>query len=185
LNFTFIEYGGSNLVHYLFEDNTDPVALNDGIKAYFVNTKIFLIADSDFNKNKKHQFYKKLEHKRFQYIETEYPEIENLIPPKVLNGFLQERLNIPATIADQITSYSYKTTKLGKFLSEHFVKHQITRKVKAKTGGTLKSDYKAMLAEYVVNEVQNNRISWDDLKSNDVIADLIPKLYNFIETHNK
>ena len=32
LNYTFIEYGGNNLVHYLFEDNNDPAAIDAGIK---------------------------------------------------------------------------------------------------------------------------------------------------------
>jgi hypothetical protein len=184
LNYTFIEYGGNNLVHYLFEDNTDPAAIDAGIKAYFINNKIFLLSDKDFDKDEKHQFYKKLATKNFQYMHTQHAEIENLLPPEILAAFLTDKLNVPADIAKEITKYSYKSTRLGKFLTGQFTKHQINRKVAA-ASGTLTTGYKSMLAEYVLNGVQSGKITWVDFKSNMVIDEITTNLYNFIEKHNR
>src|ERR1700744_5342961 len=99
LNYTFIEYGGSNLKHYLFDERDDYASLNEGINAYFVNNKIFLISDEDFTKNKKHQYYESLKKANFHYEHTLYPEIENLIPAKVLAAFLLDKLKISEAAA--------------------------------------------------------------------------------------
>jgi predicted ATPase len=185
LNYSFIEYGGSNLRHYLFDENADQSAINDGIKAYFVSNKIFLLSDKDFTKDKKHQFYETLNKKNFQYEHTRYPEIENLVPPQILCAFLIERLNVPQVKAKEIINKSYKKIKLGRFLTEQFSKHSINRKIAAKTGGALSPPYKLMLAEYVLNQIAAGKFGWEDIKVNDAISEIIPKLYQFIYIHNK
>jgi predicted ATPase len=185
LNYTFIEYSGSNLKHYLFEETGDDTGLNEGINAYFVNNKIFLISDEDFTKNKKHQYYESLKKANFHYEHTLYPEIENLIPAKVLTAFLIDKFKISETAAGAIAGASYRKTKLGKFLTEQFKKHDIKRNVAAPKGGTLNPRYKLLLAEYVLNQSITGKFGWDDFELNEVIADIIPKLYQFILTHNK
>ncbi|WP_439695392.1 AAA family ATPase [Mucilaginibacter sp. AW1-7] len=186
LNYTFIEYGGSNLTHYLFGDTTAAPAMDEGIRAYFTSNKIFLISDTDANKNKKHQYYKKLEKARtFVYHETEYPEIENLLPPAVLAMFLKDRLSIDPVISDKICKNSYAKTKLGKFLSREFAKHQVNRKVEAKTGGTLTTGYKNMLAAFLIAGVRDKTITWEMLSVNPVVQAITTDLYRFISLHNQ
>jgi hypothetical protein len=74
---------------------------------------------------------------------------------------------------------------LGKFLATQFSKHGITRKIEAKYGGTLRSDYKSQLADYVINSVQNGNITWQDLSTNEIVADIITRMYQFIKVNNK
>lgn len=107
------------------------------------------------------------------------------MPPAILSAFLVQKLKVPGDLATQITELSYKRTKLGNFLTPHFEKHGIKAKVAAKTGGTLASHYKIMLAEFVFNQMALGKFGWDDLKNNEVIADILPKLYQFIKLHNK
>lgn len=160
------------------------IAIEAGIKAYFINNKIFLLSDKDLDKDQKHQFYKKLSAKNFQYLHTQHPEIENLLPPEILKAFLIDKFNLPEQPVGKITKYSYKSARLGKFLMDQFKKHQIARKVAAPSG-TLTPGYKFMLAEYVLNGVKNGTITWSHLKTNIVIEEITTKLYSFIEQDNK
>lgn len=186
LNYTFIEYGGSNLKHYLFDEYGEQETLNDGIKAYFVNNKIFLLSDKDFTKDKKHRFYETLNKKNFQYEHTRYPEVENLIPPKILCDFLIQKLKVSESKASEIVAAPYKKIRLGKFLTGQFGNHGIhNKKVTNSKGGTLTPYYKLLLAEFTLNQIITGKINWDELKENEVIADIIPKLHNFICLHNK
>jgi len=185
LNYTFIEYGGSNLKHYLFDEYDEQQCLNEGIKAYFVNNKIFLLSDKDFTKDKKHRFYETLNKKNFQYEHTRYPEIENLIPTKILSDFLIQKLKVAEAKAIEISVIPYKKMRLGKFLMEQFNNNGINKKVANSKGGTLTPYYKLLLAEFTLNQIITEKIKWENLKENEIIADIIPKLYNFICAHNK
>jgi hypothetical protein len=64
------------------------------------------ISDADFTKDKKHQYYESLNNANFHYEHTLYPEIENLIPAKVLASFLIDNLHISETNAADISSES-------------------------------------------------------------------------------
>lgn len=94
LHYTFVEYGGSNIVHWDFEgkdaDETDK------INALRVNNKIFLIVDSDIQSNGDKAAAKVARHKKLKeileddfYI-TEGKEIENILTPAVILRVIQD-----------------------------------------------------------------------------------------------
>lgn len=85
-DFSFIEYAGKNLVHYDFDELSER-----NISSYFINSNVFILADSDFDEQK-HKKYNKIKRTNFVYMQTNLPEIENLLPGEVLMSFLLEEL---------------------------------------------------------------------------------------------
>jgi hypothetical protein len=184
LNYSFIEYAGNNLVHYLFENN-DTKSTQELISAFFINSRIFLISDTDTGKTEKHQRYQKQQSDRFHYEQTDYPEIENILPEPLLRNFLKEKLKIDQMKLDSIFSTSYQNTKLGKFFSTKFAKLGIQTVISAKTGGTLSSPYKSMLAEYTYQQVLKGVLTWETLTMSPPIKRITENLYEFITKSNK
>jgi len=184
LNYSFIEYGGKNLVHYLFDD-TSTQELKSGIAAFFINTKIFLLADTDANKEKQHQYYRSLNSNKFQYCQTEVNEIENLLPKIVLGNFLKKKFNFSEAQVSTVLNKSYQNTKLGKFLNQQFKVIGFEKSVSAMTGGTLSPHYKSNLAEFVLQGVQSGEISLEMLAESTRLLEIVTLLYNFIKASNK
>ena len=119
LHYTFVEYGGSNIVHWDFDDAGHKESEN--IKALRMNNKIFLIADSDIDEHGKQKPGKKNRHDSLRkelgdklYI-TEGKEIENILSPTVIEKIIKdyERTN-DLEFGDTF----YKTVNAGSFNSE-------------------------------------------------------------------
>jgi hypothetical protein len=175
-DFSFIEYAGKNLVHYDFEDSN-----GDNIASYFLNSNVFLLADSDFDLEK-HKKYEKINNPNFTYLKTQVPEIENLIPEKILKAFLIEDLHCDPKSVDSLPSLG-ANSKLGKTFSG------ITRKgklipIEAKHGGTLSPPYKSKLSKYVYTQILTDQLKWDDLVSSKRLKDIVVSLYKFIKKNN-
>jgi hypothetical protein len=188
LNYSFVEYAGNNLLHYSFDHEmsikTDDLAKD--IKAFFINSNVFLMADSDFEKEEKHQFYEKLEaRKNFKYFQTGLPEIENLIPDSILKSWLISDLKCTSEEVEKCFATPISNEKLGIYFHEKFYLGKRRRKFTTKAiGGTLRSDLKQRLAKYVYNGIMDKSISWVVLKESSVIKILISELTNFIEEKN-
>ncbi|WP_299291634.1 AAA family ATPase [uncultured Mucilaginibacter sp.] len=164
LNYAFIEYGGKNLIHYMFEENREVTLPGDSIKAFFINSKIFLLADTDANKEEQHKKFNKLSSKNFIYHQTNVPEIENLLPKNVLLQFLIKELKISNEQAAEILLEPYDDLKLGNYFKKGFNAFKIEKVITSNTGGTLSSYYKSKLAEFVLQSVQNGTITWQMLE---------------------
>lgn len=50
IHYSFFEYAGSNLSHYIFDNSDDFQEEKNKIKGQFLSNKIFLIADKDEKK---------------------------------------------------------------------------------------------------------------------------------------
>lgn len=192
LHYSFIEYGGKNLIHYEFdhqykeqksinEDREDD--LKNKIEAFFINANVFLLADSDFNAEK-HKFFENISKPNFEYYKTELPEIENLLPDKVLKGFLIDELGLSDEDASVLFPIDH-SLKLGNHFHEKIKYGKGFRKIRAESGGTLSPKYKKWLADYVHKSILNKTFVWDDLLKSDKLKIITENLYQFILKNNK
>lgn len=69
IDYTFIEYGGGNIVHFNF-DNIDDL---NSVNARYINNNIFLIADNDNSKEGRKQEERKCTRSNWEKISTNYP----------------------------------------------------------------------------------------------------------------
>ncbi|MGN8055143.1 AAA family ATPase [Pedobacter sp. 22163] len=189
MNFTFIEYAGSNLIHYDFMDSSidpgDQLVMRE-IKSFFVNSNVFLLADSDFNKELKHEFYKAIKKKNFKYFNTELPEIENLITDRILKKWLIDEIGCKEQEVNSCFTSRDDSLKLGAYFTDKFSygKKRFRKFTSEGQGGTLRGDYKKSLAEYVYKSILEKKFTWSDLKESLVIPKLVTELLDFIDSKN-
>jgi hypothetical protein len=188
MNYSFIEYAGNNLIHYDFVNNSidpgDQLVMKE-IKSFFINSNVFLLADSDFNKELKHEFYNSIGKDNFIYYNTEVPEIENLIPDELLKQWLIEQIKCEKTEVDSCFELRDNSIKLGLFFTDKFGYGKGFRKFTSKgEGGTLRSDYKKSLADYVYKNILEKRFEWSHLKESADIVNLMQNLLTFIKNKN-
>jgi predicted ATP-dependent endonuclease of OLD family len=209
IDFAFFEYAGSNIDHYLFnndyEDNDSENIINY-INALALSNKIFLLADSDAttktsNKNKFNRLKKLEENKTNQFnpkIIWEVREIENLLINEIWENVLINFCNSKlletnreiiiqkiSNALNQVISEKYQKKYIGNFLNE------IRDKV-GKIGNAYiinKSIYENKGKEfgtltnkrYLSELVLQENISWDIFSKNEYIKNLTEEVYNFIK----
>ncbi|MBK7040342.1 MAG: hypothetical protein IPH46_07710 [Bacteroidetes bacterium] len=136
-NFSFIEYGGSNITHWTFGDEE----VWEKIKASKISTKMLVVADKDstetkpnLEKAKRLKNLKELLGDQFQIIDGR--EIENILSPEVLVETIKslERNNADNIEYKQImlAQEKYLNKPLGRFIVQQF--QNINRKYEAKSG---------------------------------------------------
>lgn len=177
IDYTFIEYGGGNVVHFNFDEKiTDPNSIN----AKYINNKIFLIADNDNTKpgtkkaNRKEKYSALL---KDNFYELPVTEIENLITFETLKQIL---INQNPTQKAKIYAIfkrekQFSNKKLGKFIDELFPEGKI--KKYAAESGTIKN--KLEFCKEAIN-VMND---YDKLSKE--AKTLTEKIYEFISNNNK
>ncbi|WP_343679364.1 AAA family ATPase [Chryseobacterium arthrosphaerae] len=197
IEFAFIEYAGSNIDHY----NFDEVELKEKINAFSINNKIFLISDYDGPyKDEKHAIYKEIEKENdnFKYQTTkDYREIENLLPfsvwDKILINFCDKRRvktekdieRVQAEISNSLKkkkTENYKTGYIGKLLKNIKTNVPELNKIWDKTEGTLMN--KSEVSFKVLELTDQEQITWDDFKTNPKIVSIVQNLYDFIQKSN-
>ncbi len=136
-NFSFIEYGGSNIVHWSFTNELGW----DKIQTSRLSSKIFVIADKDSSEenptSEKATRLLQLKDKlgdRFKIVDGR--EIENTISEKILieTVMIIEKKNKNNVVynADEVRIEKFKYQKLGNFIETNF--GGIKRKYKADSG---------------------------------------------------
>jgi len=171
LDYVFFEYAGSNLCHYDFSESDDLLLINALKNA----NRILLISDEDEGKEEKHNRLQKVaeENKSFEYHTTEALEIENILPPQVLQDFLQEELRIKNP--PQLDHSDYESVPLGKFLTEKL--DDSAPKLGEKT---LITYYKNKLSQFVLSK----NYDWETLSKSKHIQRITEAMYKFISKHN-
>jgi len=188
--YSFVEYAGNNLIHYTFDHelSNEPDRMDQQMKAYFINSSVFLLADSDFSKDPKHAFYDNIAKRRknFEYFKTEVPEIENLIPDNILKDWLIKDINCDESEVNNMFEDHNTGLKLGAYFDKKLNYRKKPRKfMKLNEGGTLRSDYKNRLANYVHNGVSNGSITWGQLQESTILNELVERLHKFIIDKNR
>ncbi|MFP5081662.1 AAA family ATPase [Pedobacter sp. JCM 36344] len=176
LHFSFMEFGGNNIVHYSFDEAETNA---EKILATKVTNKIFLIHDKDAGKEDRHSVLTKQLGKSYYCLDT--LEIENLLSPKVLMLTLQDfKLKNASDLEfNDIEQADYagipfievvgKITELDKL-----------RKIfpDVKPGNTAKLSNKADFARVAVEHMH----TWADLSES--AQKLTIAVYKFIKSHN-
>lgn len=180
LDFTFLEYAGSNIVHYLFEERDPNDEHKNEMKALSISNNILLIADLDGeNKNKVHEARQEVASKidGFDYLYIKgVREIENLLSKEVLEQVLPIVYD-KITDADAEKIRTSKEIKPNKRLGETFL--GIYGKGKwLKSYGHTTIGYKSKLVEEAVP-----LITWGNMTKE--AKQLAEEVYNFIAKNKK
>ncbi|PWN71865.1 hypothetical protein C1631_004410 [Chryseobacterium phosphatilyticum] len=197
IEFAFIEYAGSNIDHYNFDEDE----LKEKINAFSINNKIFLISDYDGPyKDEKHFFYEEIEkeNNNFKYHTTkDYKEIENLLPfniwDKILINFCDKRTvkteedfkKVQDKISNSLkrkNEETYKGDYIGKLLKNIKANVPELNKIWDKSEGTLMN--KSEVSYKVLELTEKEQITWNDFKSNPKICSIVENLYDFIQKSN-
>ncbi|VXB22488.1 ATP-dependent nuclease [Chryseobacterium sp. 8AT] len=197
IEFAFIEYAGSNIDHYNFDEDE----LKEKINAFSINNKIFLISDYDGEyKNNKHQIYEEIakENENFDYQTTkDYKEIENVLPFKVWAKTLiyfcdkrklkieDEKERNKNEILESLKGKeesTYKESYIGKLLNEIKTDIPELNKIWDKAEGTLMN--KAEVSYKVLELTEKEELTWEDFKDNDKIVSITREIYDFIQKSN-
>lgn len=207
IDFAFFEYAGSNIDHYIFDDNTEKeeqkIIVND-INALSLSNKIFLLADSDnvkrsTTKGKRLVNLESLKSDNFiPRIIWGVREIENLLTNEVWNKVLINFCNktlieddlggIQQKIDDallKIHSKDYSKEYIGEFLNK-------IRNDLGKVGSTYilnQSNYEVKKdnnfgtfknKRHLSELILKENISWKIYSQNTEIEKLTKEIYDFI-----
>jgi predicted ATP-dependent endonuclease of OLD family len=178
LHYSFIEYGGSNITHYAFEDDSDI----NKIKASGISNRILLLVDSD-NTFSTPDSAKAKRIKMFEeqlgdnFIKLDTKEIENLLSEKIL---LQVVAKLEKKKSDDLTYdeskfifENYKHEYLGKFIDNSF---SDLKRTYSDTSGTINNKLKfCNIAIECIN-------SYEDLSAS--AKKLTEDVYGFISKSN-
>lgn len=207
IDFAFFEYAGSNIDHYIFDDEIEKedveIVLKD-IKALAISNRIFLVADSDASKknSKKGIRLKKLEDAKtdnfIPKVIWNIREVENLLTNEMWNEVLSEFCNktllktkkedLEIKIANALSKYdssNYRKKYIGEFLNDLRTEIGIIEKKHILNQSTyeIKNDktFGTIINKRELSEfVFNKDFSWDILSKNKDIENLIVEIYNFI-----
>ncbi|WP_071885163.1 AAA family ATPase [Hymenobacter sp. DG25B] len=184
LHYSFLEYAGSNLSHYIFQETEDDDMLENEkliktINALSIANRIILISDSDSGKEKKHENLKKQISKNFSYYRIPVREVENLLSPKSLSDIIPKAIKkIRPEDMNRISfnESEYKDIYMGNYLKSKLPIEKLPKGFTAESG-TLSTLHKNSFAKYA-----SNHVSWDDMTES--AQDLAKELYTFISKHN-
>lgn len=175
LDYTFIEYGGGNLVHF----NFDPEDSSDTINAKYINNKIFLIADNDNSRPNSKKEQRKAHLKEVlngNFYELPVMEVENLITQETLKEVLISQNKGKEDVIRQKLNKErkFQNKKLGRFIDECFGDE--LRKYSAESG-TINN--KLEFCKKVIEKTTEYEQLSPEAK------ELTEKIYNFMEQNNK
>ena len=175
IDYTFIEYGGGNIVHFNFEDEDSA----DDINVKYINNRIFLIVDNDNTKPGSTKDNRKVHLKGIlgdNFYELPVTEIENLLPQETIKQILiKQNPKCVAEIEKKFLSErKYKNKKLGKYIDDLFRDCGL-RKYSA-ASGTIR------------NKVEFCRTNIELITDYDMLTDeaknLVEKVVAFIKSNN-
>lgn len=175
IDYTFIEYGGSNIVHFNFED-TDS---DNSINAKYINNRIFLIADNDNTKSGQKKQERKDRLKATlgdKFYELPVTEIENLLPQKIIEEILKKQNPKCVNIIEEKFSKekNYKTKKIGRFIDNLFKNTEL--KQYSADSGTIKN--KLNFCQTAIELITDYDMLTDEAK------ELVEKIVDFININS-
>lgn len=174
LHYSFIEYGGANIVHYSFDDEANW----EKIKATSISTKIMLVIDEDGTTgNQQSKKYQRIEELRAilkdQLIVLPCREIENTLSKRVLQAVINEREKRSDLDFSKIRESKLLTEYLGKYIQNNIP--DLSKEYSAKSG-TIAD--KVSFCKLALNHIQ----TIDDLTPAGL--EVTEKIYTFIKKNN-
>ncbi|MCG8576767.1 MAG: ATP-binding protein, partial [Flavobacteriales bacterium] len=175
-HFSFVEYSGGNLTHWNFDESN-----GDNINAKKITNRIFLISDSDFDKNGK---ITKSKQKRFENLSNALGDNFYLLPVKEIENTLSKVIVEKVICKKEDITLQNLTVKKGvrnnfdkENLGDWICKKYDGLNRKYVNGNTLHDKVKfAQLATEMITDIS-------DLSTNAV--ELCEKITAFILSHNE
>jgi predicted ATPase len=196
IDFAFLEYAGSNLLHYEFSEED-----SESIKAFALNNRILILADLDGDEKEKHDRYQRLYKLNPENLDYEttgpYREVENLLSNVIWEKTLIEFCNKKKVGADEeaiqkeiLEKTQKEENSVEKFQSAYIGEYLKALDIKAlnnvyeedKDGNpkSLKSYYKVSLSEIVLDKTRKEELKWNDFSQNPRVLKLVETIYNFV-----
>jgi len=170
LHYSFVEYSEGNITHWSFLDKEET---ENTINVDRLCSRLFLIADRDEGKEKRHQALKEKLGSRFYLLKA--GEVENLISKKVLLAVIKDYEGEDPDI-QYFNELDYKDEPLGEFIEKKLNKKKRKGSYSADSG-TISSKHQFSKKAIKYTE------QWDDL-SNEAKS-ICERIYEFITEHNK
>lgn len=200
LDFAFFEYAGANIAHYIFDkkiENKDEFTKE--INALALSNDIFLFADADgydstlkSGKNERLNRLEACDNITF-YFNKSYREIENFLPNKVwksvmidlcyIHSVSRDREKIQTEIEEALNKVDaevFKNKYIGAFLNK--LNLEFLKDIYVKPNKTLKSEYKRILSELVLQKTISGELTWSHFNKSSGIKKLIEELIQFLES---
>lgn len=176
IDYTFIEYGGGNIVHFNF-DNQDS---KDAINAKYINNRIFLIVDNDNTKENTAKYKRKKHLKEIlgdNFYELKVTEMENLLPQIAIEGVLikqnpEHEIEIKQKFSKE---RNYKCERLGNYLDNKLFRGINIKKYSAESG-TIKN--KLAFCKSTIEFITDYDMLTDEAK------ELVEKIIAFIKLNS-
>lgn len=176
IDYTFIEYGGGNIVHFNF-DNQDS---KDAINAKYINNRIFLIVDNDNTKENTAKYKRKKHLKEIlgdNFYELKVTEMENLLPQIAIEGVLikqnpEHEIEIKQKFSKE---RNYKCERLGSYLDNKLFRGINIKKYSAESG-TIKN--KLAFCQSTIEFITDYDMLTDEAK------ELVEKIIAFIKLNS-
>lgn len=193
-HYTFVEYAGSNLVHWCFSDDYTDRLEDRGLSAKAVASEMLLIADGDIQGKADRVQVLKSELKKDNYLILECKETENTLPKDSIVRVATQRFNrmrsktkdsYDISLINNITDGNYfdhKEFGIGKLLDIKL------RKPSSKTKQTLFADgtgvgtikYKLDFCREIIKDFDEN-LEWELTPK---AKDLCERIFKHIEKCN-
>ena len=175
IDYTFIEYGGGNIVHFNFEDDD----YEDSINAKYINNRIFLIADNDNTKEGEKKHERKEHLKQIlgdKFYELPVTEIENLLSQETIKQILKKQNPKCIDIIEEkfAVERKCKSQKLGSYIDRLF-KEKGLKKYSA-ASGTIRE--KLAFCQTAIEIITDYEMLTAEAK------DLVEKIVDFIKDNN-
>ncbi|GAI74990.1 unnamed protein product, partial [marine sediment metagenome] len=178
IHYSFVEYQGSNLVHWDFSSEDSDT---ERIRACFLCGNPFLLADRDIisKGNRKRVFQDMLGEDRFEVLKCK--EIENLVPEEVVRTLVRGKLADCDTGLSVIKYEEYSTSEegLGKYLDEKLALPNGDA-VFASTTGTIKN--KVGFCRRACELMNEDQVQWSLTTP---IRELCEKIFSFISKQDQ
>ena len=171
-HYSFVEYGGSNITHWSFLDSSE-----DAIKVERLCARLFLIADKDEGKKKRHAQLKELLNERFYLLKRK--EIENLIEKEVLLNVLRDYEGVSASEGFDYNEFKYEdyaNEYLGKFIEIKILKEKKRKGSYQQESGTI-TDKVGFCQKALLYTT-----AWEDLSKD--VKELTKRVYEFVVSCN-
>jgi len=173
-HYSFVEYAGSNIVHWSFDKTSD-----DKINAAYVSNNILLISDTDYNRtgnipsSKIKRFDKLKSSLGKNFILIDGKEIENILSPKIIHAVVAdyEKVSIEK-ITFEKSKILNKKKNVGEWINNSFT--PITR--------NYAKDYtisdKTNFCKKAISKIKTREDLTEEAKI------LCKKIYTYIKDHN-
>ncbi|MGB2913613.1 MAG: AAA family ATPase [Pyrinomonadaceae bacterium] len=171
VHYSFVEYGGSNIIHWSFLDSARPHIEVDRLCA---QAMVIVDGDGGEKMDRKALILKKLGRDRF--IELPGRKIENMLPYSVIRSIVSDYESGSSNVIPDFAFQAYKDEYLGKFIEEEMLAGAFRRKGGyQEVSGTLKR--KLEFCEKALKMVKFDALPQET-------KNVVAKIYRFISSCN-